>query len=59
MKKTEVTLADEQHEEMCAILNKVEEVDKSESEKIFAKGDSHGGTQIREVWMMDKRQQLA
>ena len=58
--KTEVTLADEQHEEMCAIMNKVEEVDKAELEKIFAEGDSHGvGTQIREVWMTDRRQQLA
>lgn len=58
--RTEVTLADEQHEEMCAIVDKVEEIDKAELEKIFAEGDSHGvGTQIREVWMSDKRQQLA
>ncbi|XP_065914376.1 uncharacterized protein [Dysidea avara] len=45
---------------MCAILNKVEEVDKAELEKVFAEGDNHGvGTQIREVWTIDKRQQLA
>ena len=45
---------------MCAILNKVEEVDKAELEKVFAEGDNHGvGTQIREVWTTDKRQQLA
>jgi len=36
-----VTLTDEQHEEMCAVLNIVEEVDNSELEKIFAEGDSH------------------
>ena len=29
-------------------------------EKVFAEGDNHGvGTQIREVWTTDKRQQLA
>lgn len=35
MKKTEMTL---QHEEMYTILNKVEEVDKAELEKILLKG---------------------
>ena len=55
--RTEVMLTDEQHEEMSEILDKVEEVDKAE---IFAERDSHGvGTQIREVWMTDKRHQLA
>ena len=57
---TEVTLADEQHEEMSTLVNKIEEVGKAELEKIFAEGDSHGvGTQVREVWMTDKRQQLS
>ena len=56
---TEVTLADEQHEEMSAIINKIEEVGKDDIEKVFAEGDSHGvGKEIREVWMTDKRQQL-
>jgi len=58
--RTEVTLTDEQHEEMCAVLNIAEEVDNSELEKIFAEGDSYGvGKEIREVWMTDKRQQVA
>jgi len=45
---------------MCAVLNKVEEVDNSELEKIFAEGDSHKvGKEVREVWMTDKQQQPA
>ena len=56
---TEVTLADEQHEEMSAITDKIEEVGQDELEKIFVEGDSHGmGKEVREVWMTDKRQQL-
>ena len=58
--KTEVTLTDQQHEEMHAIVNKVEEVENAELEKIFAEGDSHGvGKQMREVWTTDKWQQAA
>ena len=57
--RTEATLTDEQHEEVSEILGKVKEVDKAELDKIFAGGDSHGvGTQIKEVWMTDKRHQL-
>ena len=57
---TKVTLADEQHEEMSTLVNKIEEVGKAELEKIFAEGDGHGvGTQVSEVWMTDKRQQLS
>ena len=57
---TEVTLADGQHEEMPTLVNKIKEVGKAELEKIFAEGDSHGvGTQVREIWMTNKRQQLS
>jgi len=57
--KTEVTLSDDQHEEMSAIVNEIEEKSRDELEKIFAEGDTHGvGTQVREVWITDKRQQL-
>lgn len=57
--KTEITLAEEQHDEMCTIVNRIEEVGKDELEKVFADGDAHGvGAQIREVWMTDRRQQL-
>jgi len=57
---TEVTLADEQHEDMCEIVNRIEEVSGNELEKIFTEGDAHGvGKQIREVWTTDRRQQLS
>ena len=57
--KGEVTLAEEQHDEMCAIVDRIWEVGKDELEKVFAEGDAHGvGTQIREIWMTDRRQQL-
>ena len=50
---------DEQHEEMCAIVNTIEEIGKADLEKIFVEGDAHSvGTQIREVWLTDRRQQL-
>ena len=55
---TEVTLDEEQHDEMCTIVNKIEEVGKNDLEKAFAEGDAHGvGAQIREVWVTDRRQQ--
>jgi len=57
--KTEVTLDEEQHDEMCNIVNKIEEVGKDELEKVFAEGEAHGvGAQIREVWVTDRRQQM-
>ena len=56
---TEVTLSEEQHEEMSAIVRRIEEVGKDELEKVFAEGDAHGvGTQIREIWKTDRREQL-
>jgi len=57
--KTEVTLNEEQHDEMCTKVNRIEEVGKDELEKVFSEGDAHGvGTQIRDVWVTDRRQQL-
>ena len=57
--KSEVTLAEEQHDEMYAIVDIIREVGKYELVKVFAEGDAHGiGTQIRELWLTDRRQQL-
>ena len=54
-----VTLSEYQHEDMSAIENKIEEVSKDYSEKIFAEGDAHGvGNKIREIWVTDRREQL-
>lgn len=56
---TEVTLSEEQHEDMNAVVSKIEEISKDELEKVFAEGDAHGvGTQIREIWTTDRREQL-
>ena len=55
---TEVTLADDQHDDMCNVVKTIEEVGKNDLDKVFAEGDSHGvGDKIREVWLTDKRQQ--
>ena len=57
--KIEITLAEEQHDEICTIVNRIEEVGKDELQKVFVDGDAHGvGAQIREVWVTDTRQQL-
>ena len=56
---TEVNLSEEQHEDMNAVVSKIEEISKDELEKVFAEGDAHGGgTQIREIWTTDRREQL-
>ena len=45
-----MTLSDDQHEEMSAIVNEIEEKSRDELEKIFAEGDTHGvGTQVRSL----------
>lgn len=56
---TEVTLSEEQHEDMSAVVNKIEEVSKDELEKVFADGDAHYvETQIRKIWITDRREQM-
>ena len=55
---TEVTLSEEQHEEMSTVVNRIEEMSKDELEKVLAEGDAHGvGAQIREIWATDRREQ--
>ena len=56
---TEVTLTDDQHEDMCSIVKTIEESSKDDLEKVFADGDIHGvGDKVREVWFTDRRHQL-
>lgn len=56
---TEIALSEDQHEDMSAAVNKIEEVNKDCLEEIFAEGDAHGvGTKIREIWMTDRKEQL-
>ena len=51
----EVSLNDEQHDDMCAIIDKI-----SQSEfclnDLFVEGDKHGvGQVMKDLWEMDKR----
>ena len=56
---TEVTLADDQLEDMYNIVKAIEEVSKDDLEKLFAEGDIYGvGDKVREVWCTDRRHQL-
>ena len=47
---TEVTLADDQHEDMCNIVKTIDEVSKDDLEKLFTESDIHGvKDKVREV----------
>ena len=51
----EVTLNEEQHNEMCAI---VEGTENEDLEKLFKEGNEHGvGKQMKEIWFTDKKRQ--
>ena len=55
----EITLSEEQYEDMSTVVGKIEEIRKDELEKVFAEGDVHGvGVQIHEIWKTDRREQL-
>jgi len=56
---TEVSLDDDQHDDLCEIVKKIEEVSKDDLEKAFCEGDIHGvGDKVREIWVTDRRHQL-
>ena len=56
---TEITLSEEQHTEMCDIMDAVDRVGADDLQRIFEEGESHGiGNKLKEIWTMDKRQQL-
>ena len=58
-KNTEITWSKEQHTEMCDIMDAVDRVGVDDLQHIFEEGESHGvGNKVKEIWMMDKRQQL-
>ena len=41
---------DEQHDEVCSIVNSIEKTHKDELEKVFGEGES-----IREMWKIDSQ----
>ena len=55
---TEVTLADEQHTQMCNVMDAIDRVATDDLQRIFEEGEAHGvGGKLREIWTTDKREQ--
>ena len=53
--ETDVTLNDEQHEEMCGI---VDGIDEESLEKIFLEASEHGvGSLMKDIWFTDSKRQ--
>ena len=53
--KTDVTLNDEQHDEMCAIMDGIGE---ESLEKIFLEASEHGvGSLVKDIWFTDSKRQ--
>ena len=57
--KTELTLADEQHTQMCDVVNFIDGAAGDDLQKIFEEVEIHGaGGKLKEIWMTDKRQSM-
>lgn len=56
---TELTLDDEQHDELSKLIDAIEEKGRKEVEEIMQDADSHGvGESVREIWQMDKQRMM-
>ena len=56
---TEITLADEQHMQMCDVMNAIDYEAVDDLQKIFEEGESHGvGSKLKEIWTTDRRQRI-
>ena len=56
---TELTLADEQHTQMCDIVNIIDGSVGDDLQKIFEEGETHGVSgKLKEIWMTDRRQNI-
>ena len=56
---TEITLGDEQHTQMCNVVDAIDHVAVDDLQHIFEEGEAHGvGDKLKEIWTTDKRQQL-
>ena len=52
---TELTLDDDQHDELCKLMATIEERGTEEIEEILKEADNNGaGDAVREIWQMDK-----
>ena len=55
LEESEVLLDDKQNEEMCAVMDAV---NNDELEKLFVEGDQHGvGGLMKSIWITDKERQ--
>ena len=55
---TEVMLADEQHTQMCNVMDVIDEVAVDDLECIFKEGEIHDvEAKLREVWTTDNREE--
>ena len=55
----EITLADEQHTQMCDVMNAIDSEAIDELQKIFEEGESHGvDSKLKEIWITDRRQRI-
>jgi len=53
--ETDVTLNDEQHEEMCSIVHQISD---EELSKVFLEGSEHGvGEMMKDIWYTDSKRQ--
>ena len=54
---TVITLTDEQHTQMCDVMNAIDGEAVDDLQKIFKEGESHGvGSKFKEIWITDRRQ---
>ena len=53
---TEITLSEEQHTQMCDIMDVMGQVAVDELQRIFEEGETHGvSNKLKENWTLDKR----
>jgi len=50
-----VTLTEEQHSQMCCVMNAIDQVATDDLQCIFEEGEAHG--ELREMWTTDKTEQ--
>ena len=56
---TEITQADEQHMQMCDVVNAIDSEAIDDLQKIFEEGESHGvGSKLKEIWTKNRRQRI-
>ena len=56
---TELTLADNQHSQMCSVVDTINQVAVDDLQRIFEEAEAHGvGDKLKEIWTTDKREQM-